>query len=683
MAPRRFRQLCTPLFYFVPIIWFMYISVELLAERSSSKAAMEMAYRQHRDLNHPGAEEKDIQRFHALPADPENVNRFQNLFQPLVAQEADMMNLGQDPQAAPLMRDILQKVAADRKQPIAQMPDISYEDYQKLLELLKKRGKMPNGENPVVGMNVEEPVQAVEKVAEAADPDESVIFPPYVEEWGPDFPGEGGQPVDINISLLTFEQKARFDLGWKHNSFNQYASDLISVHRSLPDNNPEECREQRKEYPENLPDVSVVIIFHNEAWSVLLRSVHSVLSRTPKHLLREIILVDDHSTMEHLKRPLDVYWKRETKVTVVHSPTREGLTRARLLGYKHSTADVVVFLDSHIECFPGWLEPLLDRIVKNPTAMPYPNHEVIYEENFRVFITDPGARPIFRWKDLNFNWEFLPEYEKKRRKNHADIIRSPTMPGGLFAISRQFFDRIGTYDPGLDYWGGENIELSFKAWMCNGSVELIPCSHVGHIFRKSNPIKWTGDIGNKNSVRVAEVWMDDYKNYYYERVNYNMGTYGDVSERKKLRERLGCHSFDWYMKNVYPNMIVPRNMKYTGEIRNVASSQCLDSMGGNGNPTVYGCHSMGGNQFWYFSNDGNIYQDSNHICEQNGGVIQSQGMCNSGRWSYQDDRTLLHLGSGKCLASSASSQGLTLEPCNDSAWQKWVLKPRPTDRVFP
>jgi len=48
-------------------------------------------------------------------------------------------------------------------------------------------------------------------------------------------------------------------------------------------------------YPDDLPQISVVFIFVNEALSVILRSVHSVVNHTPAHLLKEIILVDDNS----------------------------------------------------------------------------------------------------------------------------------------------------------------------------------------------------------------------------------------------------------------------------------------------------------------------------------------------------------------------------------------------------
>ncbi len=48
--------------------------------------------------------------------------------------------------------------------------------------------------------------------------------------------------------------------------------------------------------PHNLPTLSVVLIYLDEALSVIQRAICSLINRTPAHLLKEIILVDDHST---------------------------------------------------------------------------------------------------------------------------------------------------------------------------------------------------------------------------------------------------------------------------------------------------------------------------------------------------------------------------------------------------
>jgi hypothetical protein len=71
----------------------------------------------------------------------------------------------------------------------------------------------------------------------------------------------------------------------------------------------------------------------------------------------------------------------------------------------------------------GWLEPLLARIVSDPGVVPYPNIEIIYDDDFHVAVTQPGSRANFVWKSLTFNWEFIPDYEKQRRLTPDSPIR--------------------------------------------------------------------------------------------------------------------------------------------------------------------------------------------------------------------------------------------------------------------
>uniref|UniRef100_A0A1B0FQB6 Polypeptide N-acetylgalactosaminyltransferase n=1 Tax=Glossina morsitans morsitans TaxID=37546 RepID=A0A1B0FQB6_GLOMM len=325
-------------------------------------------------------------------------------------------------------------------------------------------------------------------------------------------PGEMGKPVKMPNEMKEMAKEK-----FKENQFNLVASDMISLNRSLTDVRHDKCKD--KTYPSKLPTTSIVIVFHNEAWSTLLRTVWSVINRSPRALLKEIILVDDASERDYLGTKLEDYVATlPVKTFVLRTYKRSGLIRARLLGAKHVTGDVITFLDAHCECTEGWLEPLLARIVQNRRTVVCPVIDVISDETFEYITASDSTWGGFNWK-LNFRWYRVPQREMERRNNDRTApLRTPTMAGGLFSIDKEYFYELGSYDEGMDIWGGENLEMSFRIWQCGGILEIIPCSHVGHVFRDKSPYTFPGGVAKivlHNAARVAEVWLDEWRDFYY------------------------------------------------------------------------------------------------------------------------------------------------------------------------
>ncbi|XP_035310188.1 polypeptide N-acetylgalactosaminyltransferase 12 isoform X1 [Cricetulus griseus] len=453
------------------------------------------------------------------------------------------------------------------------------------------------------------------------------------------------------------------------------------------------CREEKYDY-ENLPRTSVVIAFYNEAWSTLLRTVYSVLETSPDILLEEVILVDDYSDREHLKERLANELSQLPRVRLIRASKREGLVRARLLGASVAKGEVLTFLDCHCECHEGWLEPLLQRIHEKESAVVCPVIDVIDWNTFE-YLGNSGEPQIggFDWR-LVFTWHVVPQRERELMRSPIDVIRSPTMAGGLFAVSKRYFEYLGSYDTGMEVWGGENLEFSFRIWQCGGTLETHPCSHVGHVFPKQAPYSRSKALAN--SVRAAEVWMDEFKELYYHRnPRARLEPFGDVTERKKLRDKLQCKDFRWFLKTVYPELHVPEDRPgFFGMLQNKGLREyCLDYNPPNENQVdghqvlLYLCHGMGQNQFFEYTSQKEIRYNTRQpeacVAVEEGKDVLVMHLCRdtvpeNQEFILHEDGTLVHKQTRKCVRATKKEYGHGFAPllrdCSNSDDERWFFK---------
>uniref|UniRef100_A0A4W2E3K4 Polypeptide N-acetylgalactosaminyltransferase n=1 Tax=Bos indicus x Bos taurus TaxID=30522 RepID=A0A4W2E3K4_BOBOX len=441
---------------------------------------------------------------------------------------------------------------------------------------------------------------------------------------------------------------------------------------------------------DSLPTASVVLCFHDEAWATLLRTVHSILDTAPRAFLKEIVLVDDLSQQGQLKMALSEHVAQLEGVKLLRSNRRLGASGARMLGAARATGDVLVFMDAHCECQPGWLEPLLARIAGDRSRVVSPVLDVIDWKTLQYYPSSDQQRGVLDWK-LDFHWEPLPEHERRALASPVSPIRSPVVPGGVVAVDRHYFQNTGAYDPLLSLQGGGNLELSLKTWLCGGSVEILPCSRVGHLYKNEDAhSQLEQEAALQNKVRIAETWLDSFKETFYkqspEALSLSKAEKPDCTERQQLQRRLGCRTFHWFLANVYPELYpLERRPRFSGKLHNTGLGFCADCAGQEAAP---GCAMMlapcrdgepqqrlehTGRSTIRYSGPGHLCFDVRREqvilqnCTEGGPAIHQQ------HWDHQENGMIVHILSGKCMEAvvQENNKDLYLRECDGKASQLW------------
>ncbi|XP_058413592.1 probable polypeptide N-acetylgalactosaminyltransferase 8 [Diceros bicornis minor] len=545
-------------------------------------------------------------------------------------------------------------------------------DLQHLKESLKEE-RMKDREHPVQ--------KAVESKANETKKDkpQKALFPDsqLFKRWG-----EG---------LSEAQQKEAQDLFQKF-GYNVYLSNQLPLDRAIPDTRDSRCL--LKTYSSQLPSLSVILIFMNEALSIILRAITSIINRTPSRLLKEIILVDDFSSNEELKAYLEEKIKLYNQkypglLKIIRHTERKGLAQARNAGREAATADVVAILDAHIEVNVGWAEPILARIQEDRTVIVSPVFDNIRFDTFELTKYELAVD--------GFNWELWCRYDPlpKAWIDLHDVtapVKSPSIMG-ILAANRLFLGEIGSLDGGMLVYGGENVELSLRVWQCGGRIEVLPCCRVAHLERHHKP--YALDLSlvlKRNALRVAEIWMDEYKDMVYFAWNIplqNSGIdYGDISSRMALRGKLKCQSFDWYLKNVYPILKPIHNIVGYGRLKNsLDENVCLDQGPISDNtPIMYHCHEYNTQNVYYHLTGefyvgpliAEAYTDDRCLTDPGYGEKAMLKPCSKAAknnlhiyWDFKPGRAVINRATKRCLEMKKDTSGvyrLVLQTCTSQVW---------------
>ena len=287
--------------------------------------------------------------------------------------------------------------------------------------------------------------------------------------------------------------------------------------------------------------ISIIIASKNEG-AYLKRTINSI-NQAKTSLDYEVIAVDDASVDDSceflLKEDADYKNIKLIKAGGI------GIAPARNLGAAKASGDIFIFMDAHNEVDDSWLDILLAPLLRGEAHGASPAFRSLKDSlpEFMLIATAGDSLACGRtFKTLNESgWIY-------HGGPCPGIIESPILAGACTAVTREAFEMVGGYDPGLSGYGYDEEELSLKLWMYGFRLLAVPETCVRHLYPRIYPYESDPKETLKNRILTAICHYND------ERINRFLEGMDNMSE-----------AYSIYSQLMDDNGIIQRKNKYREE----------------------------------------------------------------------------------------------------------------------
>lgn len=219
--------------------------------------------------------------------------------------------------------------------------------------------------------------------------------------------------------------------------------------------------------------ISFVVIARNEPQNALSATVAGLLETTAHHD-RKILLIDDGSDIPVISP--------SHEIALVRNVEAIGVSRSRRLGASLAEGDVLVWLDAHMSFAPDWLDRMLQHLDADTVLC-----SAFYNYD-RSTCHAWGADFVWH-RNRNDGTQRYPGFAVRHRTRFPGpgAVDVPMLIGGCYMMRHSTYLQLGGFSPLSRVRGGNEQDLSARAWIGGLRVRCVADARVGHLWRPRFP----------------------------------------------------------------------------------------------------------------------------------------------------------------------------------------------------